>query len=395
MEFEQEDLFSVPRFDPLSALVDDHGAPAAIIIGCSRNKVTKATTARQLYTSDRFQAACEIAEALGAPFYVLSGLHGLLLPGKTVEPYNVDLTTSDEVHKKAWRKKVAAFLRKHVTSSKVCVLAADSYTHAFIDIVHAQGERPLTVAPLQSLDENLRWEWHNQALAAARRYRDLKRLYGIIADARDSGRTFLLGDLSNRKLPARGVYIFVDLNERNFYGAPGRIVRIGTHAVSIGSKSTLKLRLRNHLGLSDGSGNHRGSIFRLHVGRALLEKEGAGDQLRSWGEGQHASADIRALERDHEMRVSNYLRALEVFILDIDDLPTKDSLRAAVERQLIALCSEELQPIDHASEGWLGKYSPMRLIVTSGLWNLRDVGRKYEPISAGSMDDILSRKSNQ
>lgn len=392
---EQQDLFAVPQLDPLSALLDDQGVPAMIVVGCGRHKRRKPTTARRLYTSDRFETACAVAETLGAPLFILSGLHGLVSPNETISPYDFDLATSDETHRKAWRKNVAEVLRKQLTGKQVCLLATDSYAEAFLDVIRSRRNKPLAVAPLQSVDPAFHMDWHRQALAAARRYRDLRRLYKMISDARDSGRTFLLRDLRKQKLPNRGVYIFVDLKERNFNGTPGRIVRIGTHAVSEGAKSTLKSRLRNHLGLGDGTGNHRGSIFRLHVGRALLEKDGIRDQLLSWGDGQHAPSDVRAMERKHEMRVSDYLRELEVYILDIDDIPNKDSLRASVERQLIALCSENFQPIDHASESWLGKYSPMQSIVKSGLWNLRDVGRIYEPSAVGSVDDICSRGIDQ
>lgn len=392
---EQQDLFSVPRFDPLTALLDDHGVPAVIVVGCGRNKLTKATTARRLYTSDRFETACAVAETLGTPLYVLSGLHGVISSDETISPYDVDLAASDVGHKKAWRKKVAAVLHKQLEGKQVCLLATDAYAEEFLDIIHSRRDKPLTIAPLRSVDVAFHLDWHKQALVAAKRCRDLKQLYKMISEARGSGRTFLLSDLRNQKLPTRGVYIFVDLNERNFNGTPGRIVRIGTHAVSEGAKSTLKSRLRHHLGLGDGTGNHRGSIFRLHVGRALLEKDGMRDQLQSWGDGQNAPSEVRALERKHEMRVSEYLRALEVYVLEIDDVPNKDSLRAAVERQLIALCSEELHPIDRASENWLGRYSPMQSIVKSGLWNLRDVGRIYEPSSVGSVDDICSRGIDQ
>lgn len=395
MRNEQQDLFSVPQFDPLTALLDDNGIPAAVVVGCGRNKLTNATTARRLYTSERFETACAVAETLGAPLYVLSGLHGLISPDETLSPYDVDLAVSDPGHKQVWREKVAAVLGKDLKDKQVCLLATDEYAKEFMNVISCQRDKPLAIAPLQSVDVAFQLDWHKQALVAAKRYRDLKQLYNLISLARGSGRTFLLRDLSKQKLPARGVYIFVDLSEHNFNQTPGRIVRIGTHAVSEGSKSTLKTRLRQHFGLADGTGNHRGSIFRLHVGRALLEKDAMRDQLQSWGSGQHAPSEIRALESRHEIRVSEYLRELEVYVLHIDDAPNKNSLRAAVERQLIALCSEELHPIDRASENWLGRYSPMQSIVKSGLWNLRDVGRKYEPSSVGSIEDICSRKIDQ
>lgn len=394
MGIDQHDLFPAPRFDPLSALLGHDGEPVMVIVGCGRSKRDQPIAARHLYTSDRFQTACATAEILGAPYYILSGLHGLVRPDEVLLPYDLNLTVSDLKHRKAWSERIAAILSELQSTERICLLATAGYAEAFLEISASRGCRPLIVAPLASIDESLHGEWHKQALAAAKRYRALKQLYLLISKARDCGKTFLLGDLSKQTLPTRGVYVFLDPNEPNFNGASGRVVRIGTHAVSNGSKSTLRSRLRNHFGLGDGSGNHRGSIFRLHVGRALLEKDGAFDRLNSWGRGQDAPADVRAMERDHEIRVSNYLRALEVFILDIDDAPSKHSFRATVERQLIALCSEALQPIDRASEKWLGRHSPMEAIAQSGLWNLRDVGRKYEPESIGSVDEICSRGTN-
>jgi hypothetical protein len=69
----------------------------------------------------------------------------------------------------------------------------------------------------------------------------------------------------------RGVYFFFEGGElRSQSGSGGLVVRIGTHAVSVGSKSTLWGRLAQHRGSLSGNGNHRGSIFRLWVGSALL-----------------------------------------------------------------------------------------------------------------------------
>ena len=62
-----------------------------------------------------------------------------------------------------------------------------------------------------------------------------------------------------------------------------RVVRIGTHALAAcGSRSTLRQRLGQHRGGASGRGNHRGSIFRLLVGQALLTRGGL-PPCPSWG----------------------------------------------------------------------------------------------------------------
>src|SRR5689334_11893528 len=63
--------------------------------------------------------------------------------------------------------------------------------------------------------------------------------------------------------PRRGVYFFFEEGERRSDSGEGlRVTRVGTHAVSIGSKTTLWKRLAQHKGSArGGGGNHRGSIF--------------------------------------------------------------------------------------------------------------------------------------
>src|SRR4051794_27245281 len=96
---------------------------------------------------------------------------------------------------------------------------------------------------------------------------DLNRFYAILAKLEASGPQGLaLSTYSGRSgFPMRGVYFFREPGEfRAASPSSLRVVRVGTHAVSANSKSTLWKRLRAHLGTRSGGGNHRGSIFRLH-----------------------------------------------------------------------------------------------------------------------------------
>ena len=87
-------------------------------------------------------------------------------------------------------------------------------------------------------------------------------------------------------LPRRGVYFFFEPGELREDGRTPRVVRVGTHAVSAGSRTTLWTRLRDHrghvIGRHVGGGNHRASIFRRHVGSALLGR-GLGEALAGGG----------------------------------------------------------------------------------------------------------------
>ena len=95
--------------------------------------------------------------------------------------------------------------------------------------------------------------------------------------------------------PERGVYFFFESGEeRSDSGTGLRVVRVGTHALTSGSSTTLWNRLSQHRGSGrSGGGNHRGSIFRLIVGAALMKPE-PGDAAASWGRGSSADSDTRA-----------------------------------------------------------------------------------------------------
>lgn len=75
--------------------------------------------------------------------------------------------------------------------------------------------------------------------------------------------------------PPQGVYFFYEDGENRADGSM-RVVRIGTHALTAASNATLWSRLRQHrghlAGRDPGGGNHRASVFRRHVGAALIRR---------------------------------------------------------------------------------------------------------------------------
>lgn len=185
-------------------------------------------------------------------------------------------------------------------------------------------------------------------------------------------------------LPERGVYFFQEPGE---YRAEKpnvlRIVRVGTHAVSAGAKSTLYGRLKAHLGTQTRGGNHRGSIFRRHVGAALLRCDGI--TLATWGVGASAPPAVRnsvaacAAEATWEKRVSEYIGTMPVLWVCVPDEASRHSARSFIEKNAIALLSNQLAPLDKASEKWLGGNSPQHEIRDSALWNLKHVNAVYDP----------------
>jgi hypothetical protein len=66
--------------------------PATIVlIGCSKSKLNRQATARELYTGQLFKKAVDWAERHGYQWFVISALHGLVTPNQTIAPYDYSL----------------------------------------------------------------------------------------------------------------------------------------------------------------------------------------------------------------------------------------------------------------------------------------------------------------
>jgi len=231
-----------------------------------------------------------------------------------------------------------------------------------------------------------RWDKKGIAQPAGRRLADIDRFYQLLESLQNKTMGFrYLATATGRMIwPRRGVYIFFDSGEvRTNSGVGYRVVRVGTHALNIGAKATLWDRLKAHKGIDNPpGGNHRGSVFRKHIGRALLEREYISEELsRTWGVGNAAPKDVRENERPLEIEVNHHIRKKPFLWLKVDDPPGPNSLRGYIERNAIGLLSnyQWQSRIDPPSENWLGNWSDKIEIRESGLWNVMHVGEKYDP----------------
>jgi hypothetical protein len=214
-----------------------------------------------------------------------------------------------------------------------------------------------------------------------RRLDDLVRFYQLLSTLENRiGGARLLGQCHGRMpWPARGVYFFREPGqERSDSGSGPRIVRVGTHALTSGSSTTLWNRLSQHRGQqASGGGNHRGSIFRLLVGSTLPEAA----TISTWGVGSNASRNVRAAEHALERVVSSVIWAMPVLWLPIDDAPGPDSLRGYIERNSIGLLSNlGRDALDPPSTGWRGHrcVRGKALVRDSGLWNQNHVEQERD-----------------
>jgi hypothetical protein len=103
---------------------------------------------------------------------------------------------------------------------------------------------------------------------------DTDRFYSPLATLTEKvGRPRLRDCTAADRWPSDGVYFFFEDGETRTDARTPRVVRVGTHALTEQSRTTLWARLRQHRGTlagqNPGGGDHRGSIFRMHVGTAL------------------------------------------------------------------------------------------------------------------------------
>ena len=229
--------------------------------------------------------------------------------------------------------------------------------------------------------------------AAMRRIGDLERFYAILEDLSETtGGTRLLSACTGRMdWPIRGIYFFQESGEiRTDTGSGPRIVRVGTHALKAGSRTTLWNRLSQHKGpAKTGGGNHRGSIFRLIAGTALMNDNEL--TVPTWGQGSSAPRLVRDKEQELERLVSKTIGAMPFLWLAIADDPDPDSLRGYIERNAIALLSNyNKPPVDLPSSQWLGHHCNRVKVRDSGTWNQNHVDEPYDPAFLDELEDLVA-----
>ena len=243
--------------------------------------------------------------------------------------------------------------------------------------------------------------------SASDRVADTKRFYALLSNlAAKVGGCRRLAECDGRMdWPQLGVYFFFEPGERRSRsGVGGRIVRVGTHALKDGSRSTLWQRLSQHRGSAkSGGGNHRGSIFRLLVGVALARR-GHCPLPQSWGVesdpgkaarrlGLAPAASVRHAELDLERRVSAHIGQMPFLWLEVPDAPSPQSARGRIERNAIALLSHARAPAaDTPSASWLGARCDRPRVRASGLWNNRHVDEACDAAFLSEMAELVGAR---
>ena len=223
----------------------------------------------------------------------------------------------------------------------------------------------------------------------ATQQRDTDRFYALLDElsARVGGPR-RLRDCTSSGWPSHGVYFFLEDGEGRLNGSP-RVVRIGTHALTATSATTLWNRLSTHRGSVGGSrpggGNHRASIFRLHVGTALLARGDWPSDVRDGWRGKHADQAAREVEYLLEQAVTQHIGDMAFLGLAVPDRED----RGLVERHTIALLSRRSGGVDPASSQWLGLMADNEKVRTSALWNVNHVDETYDPAYLDTLEQLV------
>ncbi len=164
------------------------------------------------------------------------------------------------------------------------------------------------------------------------------------------------------RLPPDGIYFFFEKGEtiRVRGLASERIVRVGINR----SNGRFRSRIRGHYGrVSRLGGNKNGSVFRKHLGGALLRRADPNDlRLKGWL--QQDGPTYAEVEREVSLVLRHNFTFACVRAEDADE-------RKNLESGLIALLAQE--PLGRPSPAWLGAYAASEDIPNSGLWNSQHV----------------------
>ena len=163
--------------------------------------------------------------------------------------------------------------------------------------------------------------------------------------------------LKSEQKYSKGVYFFFDPAEKINNGY-NRIIRVGSHGLSGKSNSTLKGRLRQHKGFLNGGGNRRVSVFRRHVGNAIIKKENFDEK----------EVQDEVLEK----MISDYINSLPLAVLLFEDDADKRRIFEKNSIRILSNCSENF------NKDWLGSFSIDEKISKSGLWNIQHVNINNE-----------------
>jgi hypothetical protein len=354
--------------------------------------------ASDIYLSPLFKKAKDYASKNFDRWYILSAKYGLIHPDAIIEPYEKTLNkmSREDIHK--WSEKVFEELKKStMTNDEITFIAGLRYRQDLTPLLLKRGNK--IRVPMKGMGIGKQLQWLSENNITMTRNKHLEEFYELLKNLEQflGGKRLFKNCDGKLNWPERGVYFFFEPGEfRTHHPNESRVVRVGTHMVSKDSKATFWNRLKTHRGTENSGGNHRASVFRLHVGDAIIKKSAGRISISSWGKGQSASKEIQAAELELEKKVSEYIGNMSLLWINVPDASGPASDRAFIEKNTIALLSRVNGCVDKPNVDWLGNFSSNEAIRKSGLWNVNYVGHSYDErfldIFAKYVDAIAGRR---
>ena len=358
-----------------------------VLISCSSEKESTATTAEQLYTSSLFKKSLARAKKLNPDaIYILSGKHHLLPLDKVIEPYNQRVSRKKDENE-AWGAKVIEQLKKvtDLQNDKFIIYAGKDYVTPIksslknvilpFDGLKGNGEM------LQRLNQEEEKEWEAEQKLMGAELQKISNRIGSLSSNNVTNETYvsILHDIFNvlrrfsypyqKKrgkewiVPRNGIYVFFEKGE--VYTNPqgylqDRIVRVGIHTKDSERGNRLFSRLDQHF-----RGNMNASSFRKYVGDSLQNKH---------------KQPISNIEK----QVSTYMR--ENFSFVVFEVETQKE-REDWEEKLTSTLGQAGKNGLISFPNWLGKYSSNTNVKTSGLWQSDEMNG--HPLNLKELQQLL------
>ncbi len=185
---------------------------------------------------------------------------------------------------------------------------------------------------------------------------------------------------NENEIPLNGIYILFEKGELGHKHE--RIVRVGTHT----GQNQLRSRLKQHF----LNKNKDRSIFRKHIGRAILAKNND-SFLELWDKDLTSKKNRETFsplinfnyQKKIEDEVSQYTQ--DNFSFCVFQIETKEE-RLDIEKKIISTlswCNECTK-----TEKWLGNFSPKEKIVKSGLWLINELYKT--PFNANDIETFVN-----
>jgi hypothetical protein len=232
----------------IEALRLNQASTTHFLISCGKHKQLVRAPAAKLYTSPRFQLSVALPSRLGFSFSLLSAKHGLLEPNELVDPYDSSLATLTRDERRIWAERVLTqLLNAHKDVRRFVLLLDDDYRDDLAPLL-IQRKFEL-IEPLSNFERSGRISFIRHSNRYLDRESAVAAVYNSFEGLPIGDRLPTLRETLIGSLPSQGVYFFFDHKERTRFAVKiPRLVRVGTHAVSSGSKATLRDRLRTHFG---------------------------------------------------------------------------------------------------------------------------------------------------